>query len=370
MYFIDPRFTQRIPSLLYSNEFDTLDTTRVNFSDIYNFNAAVTKIIYPNKSVGWRPHAVILVPQDKWQYAACASSIVHFPINAPIMFTERYHLPFITLNEILRLDPTGEKVPGKILIIGPISQVVENQLRMAGLTTYRITNSDDVYKACHDIGNFRLKVVPPTSEDGNKDVIVISGEDYVEGITSTFYAAHKGTPIVLVQQNRIPDSIKNFIVNNRDKNYYILGTTRTVDESVENEIKNTISGNVERISGTDPYSISVNFAKYESPIDMFGWKRNKKDGWAFTFCEFKKWHHIISGVLFAHLGKHTPMLMIDKNKLPKVVRDYVIAVNPHKPMPDMPPYMHSYILGSLNDISFNTKVEIEKIINIESEMAH
>ncbi|QGU95385.1 hypothetical protein GOM49_10045 [Clostridium bovifaecis] len=63
------------------------------------------------------------------------------------MFTERYQ-PVITLNEILRLNPTGEKVSAKVLIIGRISQMVENQLRMAGLTTYRITSSEDVYKAC------------------------------------------------------------------------------------------------------------------------------------------------------------------------------------------------------------------------------
>lgn len=370
MYFIDPRFTQQRPDLLKWNEHNTVNTTRVNFRNMYNFNVAMTKIIYPNKSVVWRPHAVILVPSDTWQYAVCASSAVHFPINAPIMFTERYQLPLITLNEILRLDPIGEKVPAKVLIIGPISQMVENQLRIVGLTTYRITNSRDVYKACHDIGNFRLKVIPSTSEEGNKDIIVISGQDYLEGVTSTFYAAHKGTPIMLVEQNRIPDSIKNFIANNKEKNYYILGSTKTVSESVEAEIRNMISGNVERISGTDPYSISVNFAKYESPIDMFGWKHNKKDGWAFTFGVFKKWYHIISGVLFAHLGKHTPLLMIDKNKLPNVTRDYIISVNPHKPIPDMPPYMHSYILGSLNDIAFNTQVEIEKMMDIESKMEH
>lgn len=53
-----------------------------------------------------------------------------------------------------------------------------------------------------------------------------------------------------------------------------------------------------------------------------------------------------------------------------MVSDYVISVNSHKPMPDMPPYMHSYILGSLNDIAYNIQVEIEKIMDLESKMEH
>ncbi|QGU95384.1 hypothetical protein GOM49_10040 [Clostridium bovifaecis] len=65
-------------------------------------------------------------------------------------------------------------------------------------------------------------MIPSTSEEGNKDIIVISGQDYNEGITSAFYAAHKGTPILFVQQNKIPNSIKSFISNNTNKNYYIF----------------------------------------------------------------------------------------------------------------------------------------------------
>lgn len=349
---------------------NTADTTRVNFDDMYGFNVAVSNIIYPSTDVGWRPHSVILVPNDRWQYGVCASSIVHFPINAPIMFTDRNFIPPMILNEILRLAPTGMNVPAQILIVGPISSGIENALVALGFSTYRISTSEDVYWASHDVIDFRFNVVPSESEVGKKDVMVISGEDYSEGIFAAFYAAHADVPIILVRQNSIPQPIQEFIASNRGKNYFIVGSTRTVGENVEAQIRNSVSGSVQRIGGNDPYTISINFARYQSPVDDFGWKHNTRNGWAYSFGELSKWYHLVSGVLFAHLGKHTPLLLADRNYLPNSVREYLINVNPIKQEPHMPPYMHSYILGSFSDISRETQIEIEELMNIESKMAH
>lgn len=364
------KYAQQPLNYFHTNVINTTNTTRINHEDLYYYNVSVSNLVYPSKNISWRPNAVILVPSDKWQYGLCASSLVHFPINAPIFFTERNFMPSIVLNEILRLDPTGEDVPAKVLIAGPVSQGVENYLKSYGLTTYNVTNAEDVNQACADIGNFRLNVVPPTSEEGIKDIIVISGQYYGEGIPAAFYAAHMGTPIILVQHDSIPQSIQSFIYNNRNKNYYLLGSEITIGQNVEQQISNMINGSVNRISGNSPSEISVNFAKFESQIDNFGWKHNKNDGWAFSFGELSKWYHIISSVLLAHLGKHTPLLIADRDYLPDVVKEYVINVNPHKMMPYMPPYMHAYILGSFSDISHETQVEIEKITNIMSKMEH
>lgn len=361
---------QQSPIPYYTNISTTVNTTRVNYDDMYYYNVAVSNIIYPSQNIDWRPHAVILVPSDTWQYGTCASSIVHFPVNAPILFTERNFMPPVIINEILRLNPSGDDVPAKVLIAGPVSKGVEDYIRTFGLTTYRITSFEDVFSACIEMADFRLNVVPPTSEEGINDVIVISGENYAEGIISTFYAAHKGTPIIIVRQNNIPQPVLNFISRNRNKNYYIVGSTHTISETVESQIRNMIQGNVSRINGYDPFNISVNFSKYESPVDRFGWKHNNKDGWAFSFSDLSKWYHIISSVPFAHLGKHTPLLLVNSNNLPDVVRNYVISVNPDKEMPDMPPYMHAYILGSFYDISHDTQVEIEKTMDIQSKMEH
>jgi hypothetical protein len=284
------------------------------------------------------------------------------------MFTERNYLPEISIREIQRMGPTGNEVPAQVLIIGPVSRSVENMLKMAGLTVYRITDTEDVYESCVETADFRLNDIPSASEEGRKDIIVISGQDYSEGITASFYAAHKGTPIILVQQSVVPETVKNFINNNKDKNYYILGNEKTVGSEVEEEIRSMIDGTVIRISASNPYTISVKFAEYESDVDKFGWKHNTNDGWAFAFGELKAWYNIVSANLLAHLGKHTPLLLTDKNHLPDAVTEYVVRVNPEKEMVAMPPYMHAYVLGSINDISHDVQVEIEKVLDVAGKM--
>nr|WP_300095803.1 cell wall-binding repeat-containing protein [Sedimentibacter sp.] len=358
------------PRQAEAEEHNTVNTTRMNHEDMYSFNIAMTKMIYPSQDISWKPNAVILVPADKWQYSLCASSVVHFPINAPIMFSERNYLPEISIREIQRMGPTGNEVPAQVLIAGPISNSVENMLKMEGLTVYRITDEEDVYESCIHIADFRLNEIPSESEEGRRDIIVISGQDYSEGITASFYAAHKGTPIILVEQDIIPEPVMNFINNNKDKNYYILGNEKTVGPEVEEEISGIIDGNVIRISASNPYTISVKFAEYASEVDSFGWKHNTKDGWAFAFGELKRWYNIVSSCLLAHLGKHTPLLLTDKDHLPDAVTEYVVRVNPEKEMPSMPPYMHSYVLGSLNDITHTVQVEIEKVLDVAGKKEH
>ncbi len=358
------------PRQAETEELNTVNTTRMNHEDMYNFNIAMTKLIYPSQNINWRPNAVILVPGDKWQYSLCASSIVHFPINAPIIFTERNYLPEISIKEIQRMGPTGNEVPAQVLIAGPVSRSVENMLKMAGLTVYRITDTEDIYKSCIETADFRLNEIPSASEEGRKDIIVISGQDYSEGIIASFYAAHKGTPIILVEHSSVPEPVMNFINNNKDKNYYILGNEKTVSSEVEDEIRGIIDENVIRISASSPYTISVKFAEYASEVDTFGWKHNTNDGWAFAFGELKRWYNIVSANLLAHLGKHTPLLLTDKNYLPDAVTEYVVRVNPKKEMPSMPPYMHAYVLGSFNDISHDVQVEIEKVLDVDGKMEY
>lgn len=352
------------PRQAEAEEQNTVNTTRMNHEDMYSFNIAMTKLIYPSQNISWRPNAVILAPGDKWQYSLCASSVVHFPINAPIMFSERNYLPEISIKEILRMGPTGNGVPAQVLIAGPVSPSVENILKMSGLTVYRITDAEDVYQSCVETADFRLNEIPSASEEGRKDIIVISGQDYREGIPASFYAAHKGTPIILVEQDAVPEPVMNFISSNKDKNYYILGNEKTVGSKVEEKIRGMIGKDVIRISANSPYTLSVKFAEYASEVDTFGWKHNTNDGWAFSFGELRRWYNIVSACLLAHVGKHTPLLLTDKNYLPDAVSEYVLRVNPQKDIPSMPPYMHSYILGSLNDITHDVQVEIEKVLGV------
>ncbi|HEX3078346.1 MAG TPA: cell wall-binding repeat-containing protein, partial [Lachnospiraceae bacterium] len=74
-----------------------------------------------------------------------------------------------------------------------------------------------------------------------------------------------------------------------------------------------------------------------------------------------------SGALLAHLGKHSPTLVIERNKLPTVTKDYIESVKPMSKEEPEPPFMHGWIIGCNDSITFQTQVEIEKALSIDSE---
>ena len=78
---------------------------------------------------------------------------------------------------------------------------------------------------------------------------------------------------------------------------------------------------------------------------------------------------IIAGVLFAHMGKHTPPLLIRKDTIPSVVEKYIESAKPMPPK-DMPkpPFMHGFILGSTKNVSYEAQISIEDILSIDHEM--
>ncbi|KZL91464.1 hypothetical protein [Clostridium magnum] len=77
----------------------------------------------------------------------------------------------------------------------------------------------------------------------------------------------------------------------------------------------------------------------------------------------------IAGVSFAHIGKHTPLLLTGNNMVPSVVEEYIKSVKPIPPK-DMPrpPFMHGFILGDISYITYPAQVMINKILSIDHEM--
>ncbi|MPN32238.1 hypothetical protein SDC9_179714 [bioreactor metagenome] len=74
---------------------------------------------------------------------------------------------------------------------------------------------------------------------------------------------------------------------------------------------------------------------------------------------------IIAGVVFAHMGKHTPLLLIKKDCIPEIVEKYIKAVKFLPKETPKPPFMHGFILGDVEQISYCTQVEINKLLSID-----
>lgn len=333
----------------------TLNTTRICSINPINTATEVSKIGFSNM----KPKAVILVNKNNVFDAIAATSLIHFPINASLLFTDGDSLNKETLKEIQRLSPKGYKGI-HVILVGNISKNVSLELNDYGFRTHHIADRNHYETACM-ISKARKEF---------KNILIMSGEEYSEGIISAYWSAHHGDPILFVQRNSIPECVVEVIKKIDDVNIYIIGSTKTVSNNFEiyfSQLDN-VKG-VNRIDGDNPYEIAVNFAKYKDPKTEFGWGRNYKEGHAFTFGVLKEPMDIVAGAIFAHMGKHTPSLLIEKDRIPEVVQKYVKSVKPMPPK-DMPkpPFMHGYILGSTQNISYKEQIMIEEMLSIDHEM--
>ncbi len=333
----------------------TLNTTRICAKDAIGMSIEISKIGFANM----KPNAVILVNHEEIFDGVAATSLVHFPINAALLFTEGNNLRKETLNEIQRLSPKGYKGI-HVILVGKISKNVSSELNYYGYRTFHISGGNHYETACM-ISGVRKEF---------KNILIMSGENYSEGIVSGYWSAHHGDPILFVKKDKIPYCTLEVIKKIEGINIYIIGSTETVSKSIEQYLSQLDNvQQLDRIDGKNAYEIAVNFARYKDHKTDFGWGRNYKEGHAFTFGELHHPMEIIAGVLFAHMGKHTPLLITKKDQIPEIVERYINSVKtmPPKDMP-RPPFMHGFILGSTKDISYQGQVMIEESLSIDHDM--
>ncbi|MBU5313498.1 cell wall-binding repeat-containing protein [Tissierella carlieri] len=328
----------------------TLNTVRICGCTPNENAIKVSNIVYADKP----PNAIILVAEEKWQDAFAATPLIHFPRNAPILYTPKTYLDPLTVEQIFKLNPTG--VDGvKVFIVGEFPYFIEEQLNMLGLRTKRI-GGGNFYETAARVAEY-LKYPP--------NIMVISGEDYREGLSTCAYAAHSGDVILFSDKNQLPWFTGAVIQSTENPNVFIVGSTNTISEKVEEEIRKLNVKFVDRISGSTPYEVSVNFAKYKSPNGQFGWGRNYRDGHAFTFTSIYSPYDSASSAPFGHLGKHTPILSVDPNNLPEVIKHYIESIKPIPQQEPKPPFMHGWIIGCDNTISYDVQIEIERALSID-----
>lgn len=209
---------------------DTVDTTRLNSSDPYTLAVMVSRLIYPDNSVPWRPKAVILASTAYFHAAMAASSLVHFPIDAPVLLTHPWMLPPATREEILRLQPTGAGLPAQVWIIGPVAPGIIREIQNMGFTVLAVT-AENPFKLAARVADLR-RDVSPVSETGRQNVILISGEDFSGGLAAPAYAAHAGVPVLFFLKNGLPEPTQNALTKMQDSNVYILATDTVVTPEV------------------------------------------------------------------------------------------------------------------------------------------
>lgn len=98
----------------------------------------------------------------------------------------------------------------------------------------------------------------------NDNIVIVNSSKIVDGLAATPFAKMKSAPIVLASDTDVPqvtlDYIKSVIKTKPSANIYIVGGESAVSKEAEKQLTN-ITKNVERISGDDRHTTSLEVAK-------------------------------------------------------------------------------------------------------------
>lgn len=298
----------------------------------------VSQFIYNNT----KPGVVLLVSDDDYATALVATSLIHHPRNGPLLFTKKDGLPDIVYQEIVRLGSMDGMTKIKIYAIGDLSDNVISRAR--GLGQVEVVYGGKAEETAYLID--RMLGHPRT-------IMVISAAD-TSAACAAAWAAHAGTPILLVGNDTVPKPAEKAIDESYRPDIMIIGNETSVSRDVEEELRSMDVTSVDRISGDSPAELSVNFALYKK--GLFGWGKNVDAANSFSIVKSGDWQNSINAALLAHLYGHQPILFTAPNMLDMAVSEYLDSINqPETPVPD-----HAVIVGE--GISKDAEMELHSLL--------
>ncbi|AJS61446.1 ArsR family transcriptional regulator [Paenibacillus sp. IHBB 10380] len=344
-------------NLMVSN---TKNVTRLDTDDPIAMAVMVSQTVWASTHKESQPGAVILAPVDNWAITLASADLIHHPNNGPILFMNKDGIPEISMNEIKRLNPTGNMNGVQIMVMGDVDDTV-----LASLKDYKVeqVKGSDAATFAKDIDETYAKLT------GSYPISVIVGslEDDARLYTTPaiHWIAHMPEPILYVKKEEIPEATKQALKERKNKaNIYVLGPESIVSKETEKALSEY--GKVTRISGETPVSNSIEFAKFRDEEAKFGWGL-QDSGHGISIISLSTPDLALAGAPFAHLGKHAPMIWTD-GELTQEHYDFFATIKPmFKDNPTVGPYNHAFLLGNLNNIPFKTQGIIDEQLEIVSE---
>ncbi|PFK46375.1 ArsR family transcriptional regulator [Bacillus cereus] len=335
--------------------------TRLNTNDPVQMAVITSQTIWPATHKENQPGAVILVPVNQWQLGIASADLIHHPNNGPILFMNKESIPETTLKEIKRLNPLGTKGGTQVMVMGDVESSALEQLKEYKVKQIKETDpavfAKDVDKEYADItGKYPESVIIGSSEE--------EGRLYTTPAVN--WISHMPEPLLYVGKNKVPEAtIEALKVRKGKANIYVLGPETIISKEVEKQLGKY--GKVTRISGKTPTENSIAFAKFKDEKTKFGWGFTKP-GHGVSFTSTETPDLTIAGAPFSHMGKHAPILLLDKGKVSQPVYDLLATIQPKfKDDPTLGPYNHGFLLGDTKSISFETQGILDERLEIVQE---
>ncbi|ADK14763.1 MULTISPECIES: cell wall-binding repeat-containing protein [Clostridium] len=146
--------------------------------------------------------------------------------NAPILLNPDSDLDSRVENELQRLG-----VKQVFIIGGPsvISDTIKNKLERLNIKTTRLWGQN----------RYETSIKIAEQLNFNGQVVVVNGENFADALSIAPIAAEKSMPVILTLPNTLPESVANYIKNNKITKTYVIGEKDVVSGSIANSFPNS-----------------------------------------------------------------------------------------------------------------------------------
>lgn len=338
---------------------NTKNITRLDEEDPIQMSILASQTIWPATHEENQPGTVILAPLEQWQYALASLTLVHHPNDGPILYWGE-EISEDVLDELDRLQPKGNSEGVQVLVVGDIEDQELNKLDGYNVEQIKGENPADFARKVEERFSETIAGVHP-------NVIIGSSEENAKEFTTTVanWITHMNESLLYVNNEGIPKETIDALKSREDGvTIYIAGPESIISEETADELRTY--GTVHRIEGENPVAQSIEFASYKDTETGFGWGITNP-GHGFVFSSTTTPELAIAAAPFAHLGKHAPLLWLDKGEVTSELYQYMDSVKPaYVEEPTEGPYNHGYVVGSFNNVSFQVQGILDEKMEIVS----
>ncbi len=200
---------------------------------------------------------VILATADNYP-DALAGSVLAYKLNAPILLVGSSEADQAKVLNYLKsnLDPAGT-----VYILGgtaAVSSAMENKVAASGFNHITRIGGADRYETS-------VKIADQLAVKTGTPVVLVTGENYPDGLSVSSVAAQMQLPILLVQKDGISSAVAQEIAAIKPAKVYIIGGEAAIGTAVANQaaqITGLAQTNIVRIGGADRYATSLDVARY------------------------------------------------------------------------------------------------------------
>lgn len=185
----------------------------------------------------------VIVNGENFPDALSASTLAK-NYNAPILLTQSNTLDKNALNHLKRLKVKNVFIVGGDFVVNKsVENYIKNNL---GIQTKRYSGIDR--------NETSVKVAEQIGIDNG--IIIAIDSEFADALSIAPIAGKLNIPIILVPKDKVPSSVKNFILGKTIPKTYVLGDTDIISDTVASKFPN-----VQRITGKDKYERNINIIK-------------------------------------------------------------------------------------------------------------